>query len=59
MGVDPNAVVAPDLLVHGLNGLRVVDASIFPTIPSGNTNAPTMMVAEKGADLALGKSRAD
>ncbi len=59
MGVDPNAVVAPDLLVHGLNGLRVVDASIFPTISSGNTNAPTMMVAEKGADLALGKSRAD
>jgi len=54
MGNDVNAVVGPDLRVRGLSGLRVIDASIFPTMTSGNTNAPTMMVAEKGADLVLG-----
>lgn len=54
MGVDTSAVVGPDLRVHGLDGLRVIDASVFPTMTSGNTNAPTMMVAEKGAALALG-----
>ncbi len=54
MGVDTRAVVDPELKVHGLEGLRVVDVSVFPTMPSCNTNAPTMMVAEKGADLALG-----
>jgi len=54
MGNDPASVVGPDLTVHGLDNLRIVDASIFPTMTSGNTNAPTMMVAEKGADLALG-----
>jgi choline dehydrogenase len=52
MGPDPrNAVVDAELRVHGLAGLRVIDASIFPAITSGNTNAPTVMVAEKGADL--------
>jgi choline dehydrogenase len=56
MGIDPNAVVGPDLRVHGLENLRVIDASVFPTMTSGNTNAPTMMVAEKGAALVLGDS---
>jgi choline dehydrogenase len=48
-----NAVVDARLKVHGVTGLRVVDASIFPNITSGNINAPVMMVAEKGADLIL------
>jgi choline dehydrogenase len=54
MGPDPSsAVVDPRLHVHGLAALRVIDASIFPCVPSGNTNAPTIMVGEKGADLVL------
>lgn len=56
MGTDTRAVVGPDLRVHGLDSLRVIDASVFPTMTSGNTNAPTMMVAEKGADLLLGRA---
>ena len=48
---DPEAVVNHDLMVYGVRGLRVIDASIMPKIPSGNTNAPTIMVGEKGADL--------
>ena len=53
MGMDPMAVVDERLRVKGVSGLRVVDASIMPTIPSGNTNAPAIMVGEKGADLIL------
>ena len=51
MGPDPLAVVDDRLRVHGVAGLRVVDASVMPRITSGNTNAPTVMIAEKGAEL--------
>jgi choline dehydrogenase-like flavoprotein len=57
MGRGPMSVVDAELRVHGLAGLRVADASIMPTIPSGNTNSPTMMVAEKGAALILAAAR--
>ena len=58
MGTDPRqSVVDAQLRVHGLQGLRVIDASVFPTLTSGNTNAPTLMLAEKGADLVLAATR--
>lgn len=54
MGRTADAVVDPALRVHGVAGLRVIDASVMPRIISGNTNAPTIMIAEKGSDLVLG-----
>ena len=53
MGRDALAVVSDRLKVHGIDGLRVVDASVMPTITSGNTNAPTVMIAEQGAGFVL------
>ena len=50
------SVVDPELRVRGVEGLRVIDASIMPTVPRGNTNAPTIAVAERGADLIIGRA---
>lgn len=58
MGASPGrgAVVNAELKVHGVDGLRVVDASVFPKIPGGQTGAPTVMVAERAAAMMLGQA---
>jgi choline dehydrogenase len=57
MGADEQSVVDPQLRVRGIQNLRVVDSSIFPTIPSSNTNAPSIATGEKGSDLILEAAR--
>ncbi len=58
MGIDENAVVDPQLRVRGIDGLRVADAAIMPTITTGNTNAPCVMIGDKASDLILGRTLA-
>jgi choline dehydrogenase len=57
MGEHATAVVDDELRVHGLDGLRVIDASVMPAVTSTNTNAPTIMIAEKGAAMIRGAAR--
>ena len=56
MGIDPMAVVDARLKVHGIEGLRVADASVMPIIPSGNTNAPAIMIGERAAEFVCGEA---
>lgn len=56
MGAEGQAVVSPELSVHGIDGLSICDASVMPTMTSGNINAPVIMVAEKGADMIKERS---
>jgi len=58
MGIDKMAVVDPELKVHGIKGLRIADASVMPTLIGGNTNAPTIMIGEKAADLIKSSAKA-
>jgi choline dehydrogenase len=57
-GTDGDSVVDPTLRVHGIDGLYVVDSSVMPDLPRGNTHAPSVMIGERGADLLLGEETA-